>query len=492
MDSECSDKKAPRSDENKQTSNLKWEYLAEGCSSVVFHCKEQRIVLRIKKQQQDHDENSSRSCVFSLVDQMQFHQAILKSVFQDDRYFVEPTVVSISDEFHKRLQETMLSSKKRPDKRLQSGFDKGARDAVILPHLGFIQEEGGRSGGISRSFAVEIKPKWGYLPNASSRIKKCHKVKFSKCRFCMHQHLKWQLGKTSSISGYCPLDLFDSCTCRVKRAVTSLFATPQNNLRVFYDGKLMYSGLPVEGNIQDVSELDDFLTTLYSTCENDSPPGLLTSESIIDIIVQIIYHDSWRSTESVEDRSPSRGSSEKCKKLEVEATSNICRPLGPDGVLQKLISAQKLDQLDIEGIFPLFSELQASGEFSKIADDLANFSSSIWRDFLESFEGTRQVIGEQYLSESSLDETISQIQKFLIAATFKDCSMMITFQRQAQGDINDCDSVIKSATGDPYKYQIKLFDLDPKSVYRLNHYYELDHNIIRNYLLGKEGKQCCY
>lgn len=82
------------------------------------------------------------------------------------------------------------------------------------------------------SFSVELKPKWGFMPSSS------HDASLQTCRFCLHQHLKLSQGKVDRVSEFCPLDLFTSSERRMGKALHSLIATPQNNLRFICDGKL--------------------------------------------------------------------------------------------------------------------------------------------------------------------------------------------------------------------------------------------------------------
>ena len=47
----------------------------------------------------------------------------------------------------------------------------------------------------------------------------------------------WLQGKIDSISDYDPLDLFSSDAGRMLKAIRALFANPQNNIRLFLDGR---------------------------------------------------------------------------------------------------------------------------------------------------------------------------------------------------------------------------------------------------------------
>ncbi|KAH8550601.1 inositol-pentakisphosphate 2-kinase [Umbelopsis sp. PMI_123] len=72
---------------------------------------------------------------------------------------------------------------------------------------------------LSGPVAVEIKPKWGFMPQIEGQKQKT-------CRFCMHSHLR------GSHSRYCPLDLYSGDRNRVKKALRELVTTPRNNFRV--------------------------------------------------------------------------------------------------------------------------------------------------------------------------------------------------------------------------------------------------------------------
>ncbi|XP_043947896.1 inositol-pentakisphosphate 2-kinase isoform X2 [Drosophila biarmipes] len=113
------------------------------------------------------------------------------------------------------------------------------------------------------TYAIEIKPKQGWLqlasdvndlfdlmpagaetkPNEEPRNQeeqpppardKCW------CRFCSMQLLKLHNGKIKRLGHYCPLDLFSGAPSRMLDALDALLACPQNNLRVFQNGNLIY------------------------------------------------------------------------------------------------------------------------------------------------------------------------------------------------------------------------------------------------------------
>ncbi|ALC41528.1 Ipk1, partial [Drosophila busckii] len=114
--------------------------------------------------------------------------------------------------------------------------------------------------GISRlgdTYAIEIKPKQGWLqlpsdvsdlfdlmPSVGAATMELPKVQAKcsscRCRYCSMQLLKLQSGKIKRLGDYCPLALFSGTPSRMLDALHALFACPQNNLRVFQCGNLIY------------------------------------------------------------------------------------------------------------------------------------------------------------------------------------------------------------------------------------------------------------
>lgn len=70
-------------------------------------------------------------------------------------------------------------------------------------------------------------------------------------------------GSVSILSDYCPLDLFSGCHRRQRKAIDNLLATPQNNLRIFKNLKLVY------GEEKRISFTDLFNDDIITA--NDSP-----------------------------------------------------------------------------------------------------------------------------------------------------------------------------------------------------------------------------
>ena len=100
--------------------------------------------------------------------------------------------------------------------------------------------------------SVEIKPKAGYI-SCSPLIDPKRRIKFVQTKYWIHQrlmakgHLKKGWGslrrddgeREAVVSSYNPLDLFSSDKNRIQRALRCLLEHPQNNMRVWHDGKIV-------------------------------------------------------------------------------------------------------------------------------------------------------------------------------------------------------------------------------------------------------------
>ncbi|XP_012059967.1 PREDICTED: inositol-pentakisphosphate 2-kinase [Atta cephalotes] len=107
----------------------------------------------------------------------------------------------------------------------------------------------------SRStFCVEIKPKQGYLREAEQ--------KFPGCPYCLNQYAKLRRKDIASPSNYCPFDLFSGKEPRMKAAMKELLKSPQNNLKIFKDGLVIYNQTSSPNDLENV--LDEWFRNAES------------------------------------------------------------------------------------------------------------------------------------------------------------------------------------------------------------------------------------
>lgn len=60
------------------------------------------------------------------------------------------------------------------------------------------------------------------------------------------QYLKLKNAKIKNVSNYCPIDLFSGNAKRIHGAIKGLFENPQNNLKMFMNGKTVYNEYTTE------------------------------------------------------------------------------------------------------------------------------------------------------------------------------------------------------------------------------------------------------
>ncbi|CAL9206767.1 inositol-pentakisphosphate 2-kinase IPK1-like isoform X1 [Musa acuminata AAA Group] len=277
--------------------------------------------------------------------------------------------------------------------------------------------------------AVEIKPKCGFLPS-SEYIAEKNAVKRHVTRFKMHQFLKLHQGEISQISGYDPLDLFSGLKDRIHLAITALFASPQNNFRIFLNGCLIFGGLGGSMDNTDVRshKSGEAIADLISAC------GLQLG-SFLELVAEAIF-----------------GS----------------------GILDRLLATQQLDVLDIEGAIHVYYNI-----ISRPCAVCKNLSDA---ELLHQYSS---------LHSLSLDDSLKIVREYLIAATAKDCSLMISFSRTADGrNASDCNSVALKSLNQSYNYKAYFIDLDLKPLEKMAYYYKLDQKIVNFYKMNDkmEGK----
>ncbi|ESQ44797.1 hypothetical protein EUTSA_v10003206mg [Eutrema salsugineum] len=275
-------------------------------------------------------------------------------------------------------------------------------------------------------FSVEIKPKCGFLPT-SRFLSEENMLKTSVSRFKMHQILKLEYNEISEVSGYDPLDLFSGSKDRVSEAIKALYSIPQNNFRVFLNGSLILGGSGESTGRTSPEIAYTFEDALKGFIQSDD--GLRT-KCFLEIVSDAVYSS---------------------------------------GVLDKLLEVQKLDKLDIEGaIHSYYNVINQPCPLCKEIGPSEKYAS---------------------LHALPLDENLKIVKEYMIAATAKDCSLMISFQsRNALDSTPSCDAVCLNSTSQTFDYKVHFIDLSLKPLKRMEAYYKLDKKIISFYTRKQKVK----
>ncbi|KAK0576442.1 hypothetical protein LWI29_017570 [Acer saccharum] len=326
--------------------------------------------------------------------------------------------VLVSREFLESVQKNVIC--KRPAWRVDAAEVDTHSNSVLLMSDHTLFPHGMFKG--EPCIAVEIKPKCGFLPS-SKFIAKENAVKRSMDRFRMHQVLKLQQQLISGLSEYDPLDLFSGSKERICKAIKALYTTPQNNFRVFLNGSLIFGGLGGGTSSTSVVTGKAFEDALKCIIQADD--GLRTN-SFIQLVAETVYHA---------------------------------------GVLDRLLQVQKLDSFDIEAVIhAYYNVISQPCQICKELDEdkVSQFCTS--------------------LHSISLDESLKIVKNYLIAATAKDCSLMICFRpRGDEVSGASYNSVHLESTNQVFDYKASFIDLDLKPLRKIEEYYELDKKIASCY-----------
>lgn len=219
----------------------------------------------------------------------------------------------------------------------------------------------------------------------------------------MYQHQKKQKRQEDNLSEYCPINLFSGEESLIHYALDALVKTPQNNLRLF-----------VEGSQKDVSK--DSMKSSLSVDTKPSSNAIDLSTTLPDVLARILVE------------------------------SPLLRRLGR---LQ-----QGLDSLDIETVYQFYDQLTRSSGSETIAQPTLDEFFTTAETFLErtDLDGmmsqNHEVFEAQnasslgFQADDDLDDIPEEIKlhflrEYLLSATLKDCSILITVRREDDADETD-------------------------------------------------------
>ncbi|KAG8833376.1 Inositol-pentakisphosphate 2-kinase [Serendipita sp. 399] len=389
-----------------------WAYISEGGATMVFsyvgqkHPVFTRRVLRVRKIALGHSDTKNDDQRDEEPDDpsIAFQNSVIALLLPSSHL---PKLESVHVNRQWLSKMALYAKDKRPDiRKLKDDIDLSREKAVLATDL---------VGG--RGWAVEIKPKWAFLPNQDYLSPETRETKLRNCRFCMHSMRKVSEGDQAAV-GYCPLDLFSGDKDRVSKALTSLWDAwirtdgHINNLKVFVEGKLIEPKNAVEHLAPNLS--------------------IPASSDLADIL---------------------------------PAFQKALLPLLTESQLLSEMShlQRSLDALDIEGLrhFWLNSRLADGSPDSAVGANLPDPSIPDWVEFVNDYLSNGKTLPTVNNNNTMDDSTLrSYIMAYLLSATFKDCSVIL---RLGAGDIED---------------SITAIDLDPKKVDRLGKWEDQDKKIV--------------
>ncbi|KAI0362474.1 hypothetical protein OH77DRAFT_57725 [Trametes cingulata] len=336
---------------------------------------------------------------------------------------------------------TLVEPLRPLERRAKDRIDTERRKAVLATDL---------VGG--EGWAVEIKPKWGFLPNPTWLSPETRDIKRRTCRFCMHAHLKSTQGEDVAL-GYCPLDLFSGNEGRMRKALGALWDVwvgsggAVNNLRVFVNGKML------KPSLEDPKWFVPLAAQLFPSSD-PTPPESRTLDELRTAFVRTLHPPLWQP------------------------------------VLARLSRLQRrLDALDVEGLAALWARVHGPGTPFGTGPGAREPDMGDWLRFVHAYFARESraeddaaagvVRAPEELAPPTEEELAYRVVAFLLAAAFKDCSVMVRFRPEGEAD-----GAVRFET------TVTVIDLDVKSVDRLAKWAQQDREIVEAYRGVPEPRVC--
>lgn len=397
-----------------------WTYLAEGNANLLFRYVGapspalDQMVLRLRKIH-----------TYSKNETTQSPSHILQYINDELLPLMNELNECQTTNYHQVAQKVTLP----PDflhacVRRYPAIDSKCTEGLILPNFNQLGD-----------ICIELKPKTSFK---SCREDDRHSLKSTICRYCLHQHYKIHMGKVDQVSSYCPMDLFSHHRMRMTAALTGLFETPQNNLRMVHRNGTTFN------HVNSNSVNDDHHD---HECFGDI-------EQLVQVLVEVFYTQSSFLRDIARVQYQMKG-------LDIEHIWEFHL------VVEKILQGHEL-----QGLVENIAEVQT---VSRVFDHVLSlvheheFVKRSWRDW------TKSDLVELY------DVVLN---KFLIGATMKDCSILMSLRECSSGnpsDLHEMEQHVVQVGGCEYAVALAVVDLDPKHVSKIPHYIDLDRDIVRHF-----------
>ncbi|XP_043504266.1 inositol-pentakisphosphate 2-kinase [Polistes fuscatus] len=363
-------------------------------------------------------------------------------------------------------------------------------------------------------FAVEIKPKQGYQRKEEQLLQLCP--------YCLAQYYKLKNKMIDHRSSYCPFDLFSGDEKRMKEAIKGLLRSPQNNLKIFKDGTIIYD--------QEFSMND--LETVLNDCYQSVDDDVCTKESTINLFCNLtctallhsfpqsecskvimqstlernrFYHISECDSEVTRDTNKEFISkTRKLFYLIKEECNRETNDLPKDCVLERILSMQRLPYVGTEYIYDIYDKystviddeiiyshlINSSRNYTKEIHEVSNENhTSNWlttasknEEFTDkSNNGKKDIEHNSHRISNNINEKdLIALQNYLLFSTARDCSILITFQQLKPEALLSVpkEYVIKISEDLCFLTSVNVSDVDPKSMSSIPRHRQRDINIL--------------
>ena len=258
----------------------------------------------------------------------------------------------------------------------------------------------------------------------------------------------------------------------MKRAILDLYENPHNRFKIFKNGQMMYT--EKIGNQADVDQqLRHFFNDYDDDNTNDELPDGNGINFLASMLCSALLNNTHLSPELL-SLAPEKKRSQFCN---VKSS-----PLPKGCILNGLLGLQKIsgeiNDIKAEAIsHKLLGDVKSSDElhnltiwYPLITPALSSTSEKI---LLDQFGHSQKFIGE-----------LKQLQKFLLSVTAKDVSLLITFRKIQDANLENELHLPKLTlrTNQMMRVMISVIDLDPKAVHRIPTWIEKRQDWMNSYL----------
>jgi len=392
-------------------------YRGEGNANLVISLKDRKTILRFPK---------SKFIEKSQLEKLEIIARYVNEVMRPELAEFVDTVAIMRIGWDQLDLVRNLVIPSRPQHRLVKDIYYPA--ALVMPDYSFFKHQ-----VLGPVLAIEIKPKQGFYLLDSIPAP-------GLCSFCLKQYYKFKTREIKTPSYYCPLDLFSGDGSRMFRAITSLFQSPQNNLRLFKDGELLHSE-----------------ETIHSQASDQLIHDMFGSENVLaSVICKALSSPS--SIEIDEDTADQTRKLGHCK----VGTEN----LSSSSILSRVLKLQRRNSLQDNEADNLLKSLLVEGF------DLVTLQCYVTRSdaFLENSKEITKKHKEQ----------IKTLKNYLISVTAKDLSMILTIVQESHSCGNKEGHLLK-IKGNAFRCKWSIVDLDPKNLNRISKYVEQKETWLQTY-----------